>query len=687
MTLDNLTEALLAQSKHILGDDIRKLSLEKAIESIVSYYENIIGCMPGNVYWFDRHCIAHGCNKNVLDMFGFKSIAEFKGLTFEEMGGIANWTAQATQSFKQDSLEVVATGTPKLNIEEPPIPHSDGRMIYFLTHRVPIFDYAGKVVGVVGISIDITERKKMEEELKIAKERAEAANQAKTEFLAIVSHELRIPLTGILGMARLMDEEKKFPKAYRGKVKDIARSGEHLLSLINDLLDLAKLEAGKMELHIEPVDMRKQIEQIATMLTPQAKQKKIEFLVDYESDAPNLVIADARAIRQVLLNLAGNALKFTDKGYVRIRVKATHKTKTHANLVFSVEDTGVGIPKDKLQTVFERFTQVDTTTARRYGGTGLGLTISREYLQLMDGKIDVQSTLGKGSKFICTIPFELQTDAGVSSPWDNYKTKVRVLVIDDTLRGEVIYKHIGASSSQVSSGKEAMHALLAAQKSHQPFDVVIIDQQLKSKDSMQLAKEIKKHLKIHPTLLLLLVRVGSVSVKSAAKKAGFAACLNKPTHPTELLTSLTAAWEKWSEQQSKLMTKKSKKTKSRKSKRLHILLVEDDLIIQKVHSAMLEKIGWDVEIAANAHEALDKFDEGYDAILMDVGLPDMNGIECAAEIRKREKGDSHVPIIGLTGYGQESYINNCLKAGMDDVATKPIEPQRLREMVMERARR
>ncbi len=675
--LENITEAILNRYQKILGElHSENLSVEELIEHIVSYYEDIISCMPGNVYWLSKNGIGIGCNKNVLNMFGLKSLKEFKGLSFEAMATVGKWTEAATVSFENDTLEVVNTGNAKLNVEEPPIPHTDGRLLYFLTSRVPLFDRFGKVIGVVGISIDITDRKHMEKELRHAKEYAEAANKSKSEFLAAVSHELRIPLTGILGMARILGDEP-MQEAHHKQINDIVTSGEHLLALVNDLLDLAKLEAGKLELHSSPLDLRKLVEEIATMLSFQAKAKNLELLVNYAIDAPQMVIGDARAIRQILLNLMGNAIKFTERGHIRINVDCIQQEQLKAHLILSVEDSGIGIPPEKLTTVFERFNQVDSSRTRRYGGAGLGLTITKAYVELMSGKIWVESEVGKGSCFYCQIPFPLQDMINRPSIWDPYRSQLRILIIDDTLRGDVIAKQLSCPFCHINPGEQAFNMILTAQQKHEPYHIIIMDQQLQSIDAMELGRRIHQQRNLQAPMMVLLMPPSTVEARNSAKQSGFFEILIKPVHPSELLVNLTAAWERWEDKHR--ATNKSLSIFS--DKQPNILLVEDDPIIQKVHTMMLEKVGCKVNVAQNSQETLSMYAGGFDAIFMDVGLPGMSGIEIAAEIRRREQGQ-RIPIIGVTGYGYEEDRLNCLEAGMDDVAIKPLKPEELTQLLI-----
>lgn len=675
--LDNLTKTLLDKYSYILKSHQQNNTPtpETMMEEIVQYYENIIECLPGNIYWINKDCITVGCSKQVSDMFGLKTPVSFKGLTFKEMGIIGNWSDEATASFEKDTREVLATGVAKINVEEPPIPHSDGRVIYFLTSRVPLFDSKNNVIGIVGVSVDITHRKEMERDLNAAKIRAEEANRAKSEFLAVVSHELRIPLTGIIGMTQLLSIDCLLP-GQKEQVDDILKASEHLLSLVNDLLDLTKLESGKMELHPSVTDLKSLVSDIANMMSFQASLKNLELIVNYEPDVPQYVIADARAIRQVLLNLIGNALKFTEKGYVVIKVKAIKIAEKHVVLEITIQDTGIGIAADKLEIIFNRFSQIDGTYSRRYGGTGLGLTLTKYFVELMGGRIDVVSQLGRGSTFKCEIPFPLQNEALEDSPWEPYAAKVRILIVDDTLRGEILLKHIGGSNVVAVKGKIALQTLLTAERYGDPYDIVMIDQQLITIDPLVLNQAITKQLTRSKPMLLLLMPPAPITIRQAMKAEGFFDCFIKPISPSELVVNLTAAWERWAENNQKKCAISPANDKVLMSP--DILLIEDDLIVQKVHKTMLEKMGCKVDVAKNGEEALQMFVKGYDLIFMDIGLPGMSGLEITQKIRESESTAKYTPIVAMTAFVHEEDKNNCLAVGMDDVATKPISSEALK---------
>ena len=361
-------------------------NVEEFFESIVEYFESVISCMPGNVYWLGRDGRTISCNKNVADMFGFDSVDQFRNLTFEQMGKIGKWSEDATVSFEEDSFEVLQTGKAKLNIEEFPIQHSNGKLIYFLSHRVPLIDKKGKVMGVVGISIDITERKRMEAELMKAKERAEAANKAKSIFIANMSHDIRTPLAGIIGISKLLQRDDICPKDREFAVI-IHKSGEKLLSLLNDVLSLASAnESHEEALKEESFILHDRIKHIENIFMANAELKNINLIISADDNLPYFVISDRIKIDRILLNLVSNALKFTEKGKILLKVNRITSTKNKVLVEFIIQDTGIGIPSSKIDHIFERFYKVESSSQEKDSGFGIGLFIVKHYVDLLKGK-------------------------------------------------------------------------------------------------------------------------------------------------------------------------------------------------------------------------------------------------------------------------------------------------------------
>ncbi len=408
--LNSITEKLLEKYQYILGNYVsnKSLTIESIVANIVKYYESIINCMPGNVYWLDKSGIALGCNANVLTMFGLRSLEEFKGLSFEDMGRIGQWTKQAEQSFKNDSLEVVKTGHAKLNIEEPPIPHNDGRLIHFLTSRVPLYDQTGNISGIVGISIDITDLKNAQASLKEAKEQAETANQLKTEFIRNMEHDIRTPFAGIWSLAHMLCEQEDDP-GKQGLLRVIANSAKTLLDYCNSILDFSKLEAGNSPLLEKKFNLPQLVDEATSIELPAIKAKQLQFQLEYDSTLPKVLIGDPYRLKRILINLLSNAIKFTNEGYIKLRVKLLKNITPRRSVIIRliIEDSGIGMEKEKQNLIYEKFVRLTSSNQGMYRGLGLGLKVVKQFMDEMGGDIELDSVVNRGTMFMCTLPFKL----------------------------------------------------------------------------------------------------------------------------------------------------------------------------------------------------------------------------------------------------------------------------------------
>jgi two-component system aerobic respiration control sensor histidine kinase ArcB len=529
-----------------LEEEIRLIREKEKSEEIFSL-RKIIALMPGNVYWKNKSGQYVGYNDNFLKIVRHllkTTTTEIIGKTDVEILG-----KPAGETIVKVDQKVIETNTEWV-MEENAL-NIDGQPAIYLSRKIPLQNSAGEIAGILGVSIDITDRKRMEEELKIAKEKAEAASRAKSQFLSITSHELRTPLTGIIGMANFLESGTLTPVEEEEYAKHILAAGKHLLAIVNDILDFAKLEADKFELVATPVDLKALIEEATMMLTATAKNKGLTLLIDYAATVPHRILGDSRALRQIIVNLVGNAIKFTAQGNVAIHVYCLQHDAKSAQLEIAVADTGVGIPEEQRELIFERFKQIESAYNRTQGGTGLGLSITKKLVGLMNGEITVKSEIDKGSTFSCVITFPLQEQAILESPWARYEANTRILVIDDTTRGEVTCKHISPAHCQTCTGDEALNNLLSAQQLNHPYDVIIIDKELASMDPFYLLRAIQLQKTLHQPLSLLLVSDASNVEKQTAIAHGFFDVLLKSHQPTTLQTALTVAWEKWSERRNK----------------------------------------------------------------------------------------------------------------------------------------
>ncbi len=543
-----------------------------------------------------------------------------------------------------------------------------------LSHLV----HDSQCMGYLMIGEDISRLKYLEKQV-IGKERAVAANQAKSEFLAIMSHELRTPLNAILGMTQILSNMQSLTFEQHEFVQDISIAGNHLLILVNDMLDFAKLEAGKMELKLTNVDIKSMLDEVIDMMAYPAKLKGLKLATQLDKSLPSHLLTDARAFRQILNNLVSNAIKFTDKGQITLTINCISNNNKHAKLELIVADSGIGIPPEKLHLIFDRFQQVDSSYSRRYGGTGLGLAITKQLTELMGGKITVDSELGVGTKFKCVFNFHLKeiTDKDLSFEADQYDS--RILIVDDSRRGKIMLKQIDCGQPEVVSGLHAFEKIFTAYQNGSPYDIVIIDQKLKGIDAIELAINISNLTGFAETTLILLMEQNSLTTVAQYKQLGFFDCLIKPVQQMELLTSLNAAKKYKSDK--KMTTSEHQKIKK---ENMHVLLVEDNVINQKVSKMMLEELGCVVDIADSGQAVFQLLTQQfYNIILMDIGLPDINGLEITKVIRNKHPHYKNIPIIALTAHAYDSDRQACLSAGMNDVIVKPVMRERLREIIQQ----
>ncbi len=645
--------------------------------SALNYLNIIANNIPHFIFWKNADSVFLGCNKKFAESCGFSSTDDIIGKTDFDMP----WSFEQSTAYVLDDKRVMATKKPLLNYEESQRQSDDSERT-MLVSKVPMYDDKNNVTGLFCIYTDITHRKIIEKELQLAKERAEVANKAKSEFIAIASHELRIPLTGILGMINFLKDDHLSHTEKNEYISHLSKSSKHLLSLINDILDFAKLEAEKFELALAPLNLKELVEEIILMLTAAAKIKNIELLLEYTPDTPHQVFADSRAIRRILINLISNAIKFTDKGYVRLCVQCINQSKSQAQLLFLVEDTGIGIPADKQEAIFEHFQQILPVYTRTssQAGTGLGLAITKKLVEHMNGELAVISELNKGSTFSCILPLPLQNISILRSPWDDYKNSVRVLIIDDTARGHVVRKQLGSNLTSLTSGKEAIAIITTAMGNDEPFHIIIIDGQLTTEDPFAILKILQQQNTVHQPMALMLTARATLADIQKAKVLGFADLLSKPVTPLELQTFITTNWEQWIEQRSNrpchsILQKKSV---------AKILLVEDDPVIQLVHKRYIKQLGCELTIAESGKQAITLANQQFDLILMDIGIPEISGFEATTAIRLYEKNSLHRSrIIGLTGYSDSESLAKCLGAGMDGVLIKPVEPDEIKKIIDE----
>jgi PAS domain S-box-containing protein len=637
--------------------------------------------LPHSIYFKDADSRFVSVSRALVVKFGLHEAGQVLGKTdfdfFSE--------EHARQAFidEQELLRGAKSVIEKHEVETWP----DGSKTWCATTKLPLVDGQGRTIGTFGISQNITAQKQAEEALYVAKQAAETANRAKGDFLANVSHEIRTPMNAIIGMTELVLDTEITP-VQRDYLSIVQQSGEALLSLINDILDFSKIEAGKLDLEKAPFDIHECLGDTMKSLSLRAARKGIELVCHIASNVPQSVAGDAARLRQVVVNLVGNALKFTETGEVVLSAVVESATAGEFVLHLSVRDTGIGIPQEKLTTIFAAFEQADSSVTRKYGGTGLGLAISSRLVDLMGGRIWVESQIGKGSTFHFTARLET-APAAATTRRDGSAAPIlgtRVLIVDDNdtnlrLLAEML-TNWGMQPTTAPGAAQGLDRLQSANRSGQPFQLVLTDINMPLADGFSLIENMLGDKSLAATRVIVLTSGDRPGDISRSKQLAVAGYLVKPVKQSELFDAIVSALGVTDLDDAKDRPSGGAEASTGP---LRILLAEDSIPNQKLALGLLTKWGHTLTVAGNGREAIAAWEtQRFDLILMDVQMPELDGLQATLLIREKERGTGrHVPIIAMTAHAMKGDREECLAAGMDGYVPKPIRAHELSSALAE----
>ncbi|MHB1306422.1 MAG: PAS domain S-box protein [Limisphaerales bacterium] len=667
----------------IFWDETGRRMTEQQLAFERDLLQALLDNVPDAIYFKDRDSRFLRLSRALAERVGARDPEDLLGKTDFDIFDSAH-----AQAAFDDEQRIIRTSQPILGKTEREGRH-DGTARWVLTSKLPFTDKDGRVIGTFGVSKDITELVLAEETMKKARDVALETAELKAQFLANMSHEIRTPMNAILGMTGVL-LESELTSEQRESAEIVGQSAAALLGIINSILDFSKLDAGRMRMESTDFDLREVVEGTAELLAPQAHAKGVELIGWIQEDLPSKVRGDSGRLRQVLTNLIGNAVKFTERGEVVVRLRTTVETDHQATFHFEVEDSGIGIDSEAQARIFEPFSQADGSTTRRYGGTGLGLAISRQLVDLMGGQMGLRSTPGSGSTFWFEISLPRQPHAAEAEPPPPILAAKRILVVDDnaTHRAMLVglLRHWALEAEEAPNAPDAMSMLMAAEQAGRPFDLALIDIQMPGTDGFVLAEAVKTEPQLDQTRIVVLTTLTNRLDHRIMRATGVCACLIKPVRRKRLRDTLVRVLE--SPQSMPCLVEEIDSTVSRPLKRsaadrpIRLLLAEDNLVNQKLALRQLHQLGYHADTVGNGLEAISTLQRSsFDVLLLDCQMPEMDGYETARLIRQLEapgirlSGEPNPPlyIIAMTANAMEGDREKCLAVGMDDYLGKPVQ--------------
>jgi PAS domain S-box-containing protein len=654
----------------------RKLQAELIAERHL--LRQLMDHLPDKIYFKDRDSHFTRVNQALMYAFGVREPEELLGKTDFDF-----FTPEHAQPAWDDEQDLIHERKAIISKEEKET-WADGRETWVLTTKLPFRDGTGQIVGTFGISRDITDLKRIERELSVAKQAAEAASRAKSEFLANMSHEIRTPMNGVLGMTELV-LDTEITQEQREYLETVHSSAEALLTIINDILDFSKIEAGHLEIDRVDFDLRECLAETCSALAVRASEKNLELICEVRPEVPEIVIGDPTRLRQIIVNLLGNAIKFTNSGEVALTVERQAHEESKMMLLFTLRDTGIGIPREKQKLIFEAFSQADASTSRMFGGTGLGLSIASRLVSMMGGQIWVDSAPGQGSCFFFTAEFRIGArDGPPATTFDPSALRdLKVLIVDDNATNrrllETMLRNWGMRPTSAETAIRAL-SMLSRYGSDSAFSLVITDVMMPGADGFELVTRIRENEALSQTPVIMLESGGRHGDAARRRKLRVCGHLMKPVRESELLkTILTALGARGTGSSQPEPVGRPVLRPNRHQ--LRVLVAEDNSINQRLALRVLEKLGHIATPVSNGCEAVEAVqNESFDLVLMDVQMPEMDGFQATMAIRERERSTgAHQIIIAMTAHAMKGDEERCLAAGMDNYIPKPIDMHRLRE--------